>query len=239
MAQAPSSFLGLPHTIVVNRAGRRFSNEAFYRAFYFVLEVIDGGPRRIRTFLAGRSSTARRERSTHLARSCRAELPAELGVKAASIGELAEKIGVDAGGLAATIAAFNGYCERGEDPEFNRGTFPWGALMCGDPLYKPNANLGTVTKGPFYAVELHRMAGGAIAAAGIVADQHCRALGWDNKPIEGLYVAGNSVARMETGAVMQSGITNARGMTHGYLAGAHAAGKPSDLLQKEIERLGI
>jgi hypothetical protein len=28
-------------------------------------------------------------------------------------------------------------------------------------------------------------------------------------------------------------------MTHGYLAGRHAAGKPSDLLQKEIGRLGL
>src|SRR3546814_6920791 len=36
-------FLGLPHTIVVNRAGQRFSNEAFYRSVYFALETIDGG----------------------------------------------------------------------------------------------------------------------------------------------------------------------------------------------------
>ena len=83
------------------------------------------------------------------------------------------------------------------------------------------------------------MGGSAIPAAGVVADHHSRAIGWDEKPIEGLYVAGNSVARMETGAAMQSGISNARGMTHGYLAGRHAAGKPSDLLQKEIERLGL
>jgi 3-oxosteroid 1-dehydrogenase len=94
-------------------------------------------------------------------------------------------------------------------------------------------------QGPFYAVELHRMAGGGIAAAGVVADEHCRALDWDNQPIEGLYVAGNSMARLDNGAVMQSGITNARGMTHGYLAGRHAAGKPSELLRKEIKRLGF
>jgi 3-oxosteroid 1-dehydrogenase len=43
---------------------------------------------------------------------------------------------------------------------------------------------------------------------------------------------------METGAVMQSGISNARGMTHGWLAGLHAAGQPSELLQQEIQRLG-
>jgi 3-oxosteroid 1-dehydrogenase len=94
-------------------------------------------------------------------------------------------------------------------------------------------------KPPFHAVELHRIGGSGIPAAGLIADHHCRAVGWNEKPIEGLYVAGNSVARMETGAVMQSGVSNAKGMTHGYLIGRHAAGKPSDLLQREIKRLGL
>ncbi len=233
-------FLGLPHTIVVNRAGKRFSNEAFYRSVYFALDVIDGGAQTHPNFPCWAIFDSQ-ARSKYPFGSVMpgADLPAELGVKAASIGELADKIGVDARGLATTVATFNGYCEKGEDPDFKRGTFPWGALMCGDPSNKPNANLGPLIDAPFYAVQLHRMAGGGIAAAGIVADRHCRALGWDNQPIAGLYVAGNSMARLDNGAVMQSGITNARGMTHGYLAGRHAAGKPSDLLQKEIERLGL
>ena len=57
-------------------------------------------------------------------------------------------------GLEATVAEFNVHAEKGEDPEFGRGTHPWSAWMCGDPFHKPNANLGTVAKGPFYAVEL-------------------------------------------------------------------------------------
>lgn len=233
-------FLGLPHTIVVNRAGKRFSNEAFYRSVYFALDVIDGATQTHPNFPCW-VIFDNQARSKYPFGSVMPgqELPDGLGVKAASLTELAGKIGVDANGLAATVAAFNGYCDKGVDLEFKRGTFPWGALMCGDPSYKPNANLGTLTQGPFYAVELHRMAGGGIAAAGVVADQHCRALGWDNQPIEGLYVAGNSMARLDNGAVMQSGITNARGMTHGYLAGRHAAGKHSELLQKEIKRLGF
>ncbi len=35
-------FLGLPHTIVVNKAGKRFANEAFYRSVYYALDQIDG-----------------------------------------------------------------------------------------------------------------------------------------------------------------------------------------------------
>ena len=112
----------------------------------------------------------------------------------------------------------------------------WGAMMAGDPAQKPNPNLGHLAQGPFYAVELQRMAGGGITSTGILVDEHCRAVGWNGAPIAGLYMAGNSAARLDNGALMQSGITNARGITHGYLAGRHAAGKPSELLEQEIER---
>jgi 3-oxosteroid 1-dehydrogenase len=167
------------------------------------------------------------------------DLPEEVGVKAESLSALAEKTGIDAEGLAATIAAFNGYCDQNEDPEFGRGSVPWGAYVSGDRFHKPNPNLGPLLKPPFYAVPLSRLASSGIAAAGVVVDEHCRAINWEGDPIEGLYLAGNSVARLDNGALMQSGISNARGLTHGYLAGRHAAGKPSDLLEKEIQRLGL
>jgi 3-oxosteroid 1-dehydrogenase len=167
------------------------------------------------------------------------DLPEGMGIQAQSIAELAGKIGVDAQRLSSTISAFNACCEKGEDPEFHRGSRPWSVVMCGDPFQKPNPNLGPLVKSPFYAVELHRMAGGGIASTGVLADYQCRVIGWDDKPIEGLYVAGNSMARIDNGAIMQSGVTNARGMTHGYLAGCHAAGKPSDLLQRAMDRLGL
>ncbi|MGH8516474.1 MAG: FAD-binding protein [Panacagrimonas sp.] len=233
-------FLGLPHTIVVNREGKRFSNEAFYRSVYFVLDIIDGGTQSHPNFpcwvVFDSQARAKYPFGSLMPGQ---ELPEGLGVKAHSIAELAAKIGVSEAGLGQTVATFNGYCEKGEDPEFKRGTHPWGALMCGDLRQKPNANLGPLSKGPYYAVQLHRMAGGGIASTGVLADPHCRAVGWDGKPIEGLYVAGNSVARMDNGALMQSGITNARGLTHGYLAGRHAAGKPSDLLEKEMVRMKL
>src|SRR3546814_12220115 len=99
-----------------------------------------------------------------------------------------------------------------------------------DPQQKPNANLGPLLQAPFYAIPLHRMAGGGIAATGVLADEHCRVVDWNNKTIDGLYVVGNSPARMDTGALMQSGIPHARGIKHGSLAVRHAAGTPSDLL---------
>ena len=233
-------FLGLPHTIVVNRAGKRFSNEGFYRSVYTALDIIDGNTQTHPNFpcWAVFDSQAREKYPFGSLMPGQA-FPNDFGVTAHSLSELASKTGIDGAALAETISRFNGYAESGVDPEFKRGEFPWGALMCGDPLNKPNGNLGALLKPPFYAVELKRMAGGGIAAAGIVADEHCRAVDWSNRPIGGLYVAGNSMARLDNGAIMQSGITNARGLTHGYLAGRHAAGKPSELLPQAIARLGL
>lgn len=232
--------IGQPHVIVVNRQGKRFGNEAFYRQFYYTIDNIDGANQTHPNFPCWMVFDSQAKDKYPIGPiMCDQEWPEGFGATADTIAGLAEKIGVDPQGFENTIAEFNPNAERGEDPSFGRGTHLWSAWMCGDPFQKPNPNLGTLAKPPFYAVELKRMGGTAIPSAGLLADNHSRALGWDDKPIEGLYVAGNSVARMETGAVMQSGISNARGMTYGWLAAQHAAGKPSELLEKEIQRLGV
>lgn len=232
-------FLGLPHTIVVNKAGKRFSNEAFYRSVYYALDQIDGNTQSHPNFPCWAVFDSQARAKYPFGSVMPGEsIPEKLGVTANTLEQLAEKTGIDQTNLINTVGTFNTYCEQGEDPEFKRGTYPWGALMCGDPLQKPNPNLGPVNEGPFHAIPLHRLGGGGIAASGIMADEHCRAIGWNDQPIDGLYVAGNSMARMDNGAFMQSGITNARGLTHGYLAGRHAAGQPSDLLQKAVKERG-
>jgi 3-oxosteroid 1-dehydrogenase len=232
--------IGQPHTIVVNRKGKRFGNEAFYRSFYYTIDIIDGGNQTHPNFPCWVIIDAQvREKYPFASLTPGQDWPEGFGATADTIAGLAAKIGVDAQGLEATVASFNANAEKGVDPEFGRGTHPWSVWMCGDPNHKPNGNLGPLVKPPFYAVELKRMGGTAIPAAGLLTDHHARVLGWDDRPIAGLYAAGNSAARMETGAVMQSGISNARGMTHGWLAARHATGNASDLLQQEVRRLGL
>lgn len=230
---------GLPHSIVVNRAGRRFADEGFYRSLYMAVDVIDGNTQTHPNFPCWLVFDHQTRTKYPLASIMPGEpLPEEVGVTAGSIAELADRTGIDAEGLAATIARFNVYCEQNDDPEFDRGKSLWGAYMTGDKFNQPNPTLGPVAQAPFYAVPLSRLQGSGIASAGIVVDEHCRAVGWDGEPIEGLYLAGNSVARLDTGAAMQSGMSNARGLTQGWLAARHAAGQPSDLLAKEMTRLG-
>jgi 3-oxosteroid 1-dehydrogenase len=42
------------------------------------------------------------------------------------------------------------------------------------------------------------------------------------RPIEGLYACGNSAALLDIGAGYQSGQSNVRGMTWGWIAAKHA-----------------
>jgi 3-oxosteroid 1-dehydrogenase len=240
LTRSVMAVIGLPHTLVVNRKAQRFGNEAFYREFFMKLDVIDGSNQTHPNFpcWAILDSQAR-EKYPFAAVMPGQDFPDGMAVKADTLADLARAIGMDAAALEATVARFNLHVANGEDPDFGRGTHLWSTYMTGDPFNKPHPNLGTLEQGPFYAVELCRMGGSAIPNTGVVTDQHCRAVGWDDQAIPGLYVAGNSVARLETGAVMQSGVSNARGMAHGYLAGLHAAGRPSPLLAREVERLGL
>ncbi|MFV8817593.1 FAD-dependent oxidoreductase [Haliea sp. E17] len=232
--------LGLPHTLVVNRQGRRFGNEAFYRQFNYRVDAIDGSAQTHPNFPCWLVFDSQAKDKYPIgAITPDQRWPAGFGCVADSVAELAQKLGVDADALAHTIATFNDYAAAGVDDDFGRGTHPWSAWMCGDPNNTPNPNLGPLVKPPFYAIELRRIGGTAIPSAGLLTDTDSRVMGWDDKPIAGLYAAGNSVARMETGAVMQSGISNARGMTYGWLAARHALGKPSELLAREARRLEL
>ena len=232
--------IGQPHTIVVNRAGKRFGNEAFYRSFYYKIDEIDGATQTHPNFPCWVVIDSQvLEKYPFASLTPGMDWPEGLGFKADTLAGLAEQIGIDAKGFVECVTAFNANADKGLDPEFGRGTQPWSVWMCGDPYHKPNANLGALVKAPFYAVELKRMGGTAIPATGLLTDLHNRVMGWDDQPIEGLYAAGNSTARMETGAVMQSGISNARGMTGGWLAARHICGDASTLLEKEVARMGI
>lgn len=232
--------IGQPHTIVVNRAGKRFGNEAFYRSFYYTIDRIEGNDQSHPNFPCWTIIDAQvREKYPFGSLMPQSEWPEGFGHQADTLAELAVKIGVDPAGLEETVARFNAHAEAGVDPDFGRGNHPWSTWMCGDIHHKPSPVLGPLVKAPFHAVEMKRMGGTAITSTGILADHHGRALDWHDRPIDGLYVAGNSMARMETGAVMQSGISNARGMTFGWLIGKHAAGQPSDLLEQAIERMGL
>jgi 3-oxosteroid 1-dehydrogenase len=215
--------IGLPHHMVVNAKGKRFGNEGFYRSFYYQTDVIDGVTQTHPNFPCWIVIDSQaREKYAFVSIMPGQDWPENFGVVADTIEDLAAKAVIDAQGLAETVARFNANAEKGVDPDFGRGEQPWGVWMTGDKEHRPNPNLGPIVKPPFYAVKLSRMGATGIPAAGLKIDGNANVVGWDERPLPGLYAAGNSAARMETGAVMQSGVSNARGMTYGWLAARHA-----------------
>ena len=214
---------GYPHAIWVNRAGKRFADESFYRDYLPKCHDWDGNTQEhpnYPPFLIFDQNY--RDKYAFCAYMPGQNVPEELLAKADTLEELAAKLGIDPAGLAATVERFNPMAEAGVDTDFDRGTYPWAAKMTGD-FRRKNPNLGPLDKGPFYGVKLTPV-GVGVNAVGLKTDTHGRVIHVRGRPIEGLYAAGNSAALRDIGAGYQSGLSNLRGMTWGWIAAMHACG---------------
>ncbi|CAN5276587.1 FAD-dependent oxidoreductase [soil metagenome] len=222
-----AGIIGVPHAIAVNKEGKRFAEESFYRSVGFALKKINGATMQHENYpYWGIQDSQARERYYFGPYAPGEEIPDSVVIKADSIRELAEKAGIDPDGLHSEIEKFNGFVANDNDEDFHRGERPWSALSFGDITIEGNSNLGSIEKAPFYAIKMEPLNIG-LSNVGLAADVHNRVLNWDDEPIEGLYVAGNSMAMVEFGAGYTSGQANTRGMLGGYLAARHAAGDAS------------
>jgi 3-oxosteroid 1-dehydrogenase len=155
-------------------------------------------------------------------------------VKAASIAELAQKIGLDAAALEKTVARFNGFARTGVDEDFGRGNNAFDNYYS-DPAVTPNSNLGALETAPYYAVKF--FPGDIGTKGGLVTDIHARVLGADGQPIAGLYATGNTSAAVMGPAYAGAGSTIGPAMTFGFRAVADMVGKPIAL--KNTDWLGL
>ena len=145
-------------------------------------------------------------------------------LRAGSIEELADKCGIPADALRATITRFNGFAETGIDRDFNRGDSAYDRWQ-GDPTVKPNPNLGAIEKPPFYAVRLYP--GDVGTCGGLLTDEYARVLRKDGSIIEGLYATGNSTASVMGRSYPGAGASIGASMTFGFIAARHATGANS------------
>jgi 3-oxosteroid 1-dehydrogenase len=142
--------------------------------------------------------------------------------RADDLGELAQKLGVDAAGLSRTVTRLNGFAQTGVDEDFHRGERKW--RLAGGPQEKrPNSRLGSIEKAPFYGLELHPSLG--TSSAGLLTNAHAQVLHQRRHPIPGLYASGVAAARTELGAGYQAGLNLASGMTFSFLAVQHMRGE--------------
>ena len=143
---------------------------------------------------------------------------AHVKVTAGSIEELAEKIGVPAENLAATVEAYNAAVEAGGTDEFGR-------LYDGTKTAY-NIAVNKIEGDTYYAVPLHALC--VMTLGGITANENMQVLDENGTPIPGLYAAGEVVGGIWGKFV--SGGTGVMGpIVFGKIAARHAmANEPAE-----------
>lgn len=126
--------------------------------------------------------------------------------------------------LAQTVATYNGYAEAGVDPEFHRGETPAEVAFHGPPRGNalPNTTLFPLSgSGPYYCVIL--AAGALDTHGGPKINADAQWLDENDRPIPGLYGAGNCVSSPAGQAYWSAGGTLGPALAFGYIAARHAA----------------
>jgi len=211
-----------PGAILVNRAGKRFVNEAAnYNAMGKALHAFDAGTHSYANLPYWLIIDQRyKDKYPTFTSPPGGPIPPYM-IQADTLEELAGKAGIEPQGLATTVARFNQMVRNGHDDDFNRGDNSYDNFyMWGDPAFDPPyRTLGLIDQGPFYAV---KMESGALGTCGgPKTNGEAQVLDWSGNPIAGLYAAGNAMAAVLGEAYGGAGGTLGPGMTFGYIAGKH------------------
>lgn len=213
----------MPFSLMVNRLGRRFVNEA--TNYYDVCEPFGATDPRtgelvnLPAWLIFDQNYRDRYSVHGLAEGeTLDELPPWI-TGAPDLRGLAKELEIDADALEETVRRFNGFAERGVDEDFGRGESVWD-LEWGDPAQGPNPSLGPVETGPFYAMQLHSGALGT--KGGLLVDGGGRVRDAFGDVIAGLFAAGNVAHCSVPGGYTGPGATIGPAMTFGYVIGSTA-----------------
>lgn len=212
-----------PGAILVNRAGKRFVNEAAnYNAMGKAVIAFDAGRHEYANLPYWLIVDQRYKDKYPLFTSMPgSDAIPEYLMKADTLEELAVIAGIDAKGLVETVERFNAMVKNGHDDDFNRGDNTYDNFyMWGDPSFEaPYRTLGLVDQGPYYAVKMESGALGTAGGPKVNAD--AQVIDWHGNPIHGLYASGNVMGSVLAGAYGGAGGTLGPGLTFAYIAGRH------------------
>ena len=202
-----------PYGIVVDETGSRFFDEGEG----LVHETWETFARHLHFGLPGRRAYAILDRRLldvpEWQRATRSEVPPH---RADTLDSLAREIGVDAGNLAATVAAYNAACTS--DPQIFDATRCDGLAASG-ALQPPKSNWArAIIEPPFLAWPMI----GAIAYTfgGLATNERAEVLR-DGRPIPGLYAAGEITGHFHGTA--PNAVSVLRAFVFGRIAGRQAA----------------
>jgi len=212
----------LPHSIMVNRSALRFCNEANnYSALAGAFHAFDPATYDYPNLPAYLIFDHQYRERYPLASVMPFDALPDWVQQAETIEKLAAQIGVDGKQLAATVEIFNASAEKAQDPQFGRGESEYDRFYGDRSRDGAAATLGSLTKGPFYAVEINM---GALGTnGGARTNAHAQILDSDGAVISGLYGAGNVISGPTGGVYAGAGGTLGPALTFGYIAGRSAA----------------
>ncbi len=235
--------VGRPHSVCVNRLGLRFVDEACSYDEFGVAMVADQQKTGANTpcwlvfdanfrakFTAGGFLPTLIMPDWRIPTDCWDHYI----FKAESIDELAAKIHLPREALRTTIANMNNYANSGVDPEFGRGGNAYD-LMFGDASVTPNPCLGPINKAPYYAVPINL--GDLGTKGGLKANAKAQVLDSQDKPIPGLYAAGNNAGSPFGNLYPGAGGTIGPAATFGFVAANHIALQAGKLEKQRPARI--
>jgi succinate dehydrogenase/fumarate reductase flavoprotein subunit len=211
----------LPRSIMVNRMGARFTNEAAnYNALgaaFHQMDVSRFDYANQPCWVIFDAGFVRR----YGGYGCAPGTIPDWVIRADTLTELAARLGLPEGTLEATVARWNRQAANLRDDDFGRGTSAYDG-WCGDQRLHPHpsATIGPIEEGPFHAVELMGSCLGTNGGPRTTIDGEV--VDTDNQVIQGLFAAGNAMAS-PTGMIYGgAGGTLGPALVFGYRAGRRA-----------------
>lgn len=146
-----------PGAILVNRAGKRFVNEAAnYNALGKSLHQYDAGTHSYENLPYWLIIDQRYRNKYPTFQAAPGEPAPSYMMQADTLEALAAMTGIDAAGLTSTFERFNQMVRNGHDDDFNRGDNAYdNFFMWGNMDYEPpHRTLGVIDQGPYYAIKM-------------------------------------------------------------------------------------
>ncbi|WP_036436676.1 FAD-dependent oxidoreductase [Mycobacterium sp. URHB0044] len=212
-----------PRSIIVNRAGKRFLNEAGeYNSMAGPFHHLDPRFGYLNDPAWIVFDALHLKKYGFLGIEPDAAVP-DWFCRSADLVELGAKTGIDADGLARTIEAWNRNVADEVDPDFGRGSSAYDGYW-GDPAAASPAlqTLGPIDTAPYFAVPV--TVGAMGTKGGPRTDGDGRVLHVSGEPIDGLYAAGNAMAGVTGKAYGGAGGTLGPAMVFGYRVGRALTG---------------
>jgi 3-oxosteroid 1-dehydrogenase len=211
-----------PGSLMVNRSGQRFCNEAGnYNAMGGVFHQFDPVSFDYPNLPSWLVFDHEHKQRYDVASAPAGDETPDWIATGDTIDDLAAAIGVDPTTLVSTVDRFNEHSIAGHDPDFHRGKSAYDTFNGDQTLPGIRATLGPLTPGPFHAIKIEQ--GSLGTNGGPKTDARGRVLAQRGGVIEGLWAAGNVMAA-PTGLVYGgAGGTIGPALTFGWIAGRDVA----------------